>query len=331
MKISQVVGPRLSRVVEAPDPTPQPGHVIVDVLACGICTSDLPPWREWGSEDKPVLLGHEIVGRVRWAGPTSAFTVGDVVTGLADGGFATQATMNEHWIVRVPEGIEPGLCLGEPFADLVGAIDAVGPTALGASTTGAAKAGHERIAVVGAGFMGLGLIQLARLRAPEVLIAVDPSPAARQRALELGADLAFAPDDLPAELLNGPTGEGTGTTPDARMDLVLEAAGHASALELGIQLARPFGTLSIVGYHHYTQALSLPMDAWHKALVVRAGFTPNQDRLMAYLVKAVDLIGQRRITQAPLITHRFGLDGIDEAYRLMESRTDSFVKSIMVP
>ncbi|MDR2929797.1 MAG: zinc-binding dehydrogenase [Propionibacteriaceae bacterium] len=324
MFVSHVIGPKTSRVVEVADPTPRPGHVIVDVVACGICTSDLPPWRSWGREDNPVLLGHEIVGRVTWAGATSPFQVGDLVTGLGDGGFATQACLNERYLVLVPAGIAPWLCLSEPFSDLVAAIDAV-PRRIGED---AANQSGERIAVVGAGFMGLGLIQLARLRAPQLLVAIDPSPAARQRALDQGADLAFDPHEIPAELLSGPAEP---STTDPRMDVVLEAAGHASALELGVALARPFSTLSIVGYHHYTDALSLPMDAWHKALTVRAGFTPNQDRLMTSVAKAVDLIGGRRITQAPLVTHRFGLDGIDEAYRLMESHPDDFVKSVVEP
>ena len=162
------------------------------MVASGVCTSDLTPWRTGGrgggAGATPIRLGHEIAGRVVAAGRNArGWSAGDLVTGLGSPGFASLAVLNAARILPVPRGIEPALAIGEPVADLEEALSRTPMTA------------GARVAVVGLGFMGLGLIQLVRDRAPGLLIGVDPIPAARARALELGADLVFAPDEVPAE------------------------------------------------------------------------------------------------------------------------------------
>src|ERR1700742_1088034 len=78
MRLSQLVGPRSSKVVELPDPTPAAGQVLVEVLACGVCTSDLSAWRNPSAE--PMRLGHEIAGRVAAVGADATrWAVGDLV------------------------------------------------------------------------------------------------------------------------------------------------------------------------------------------------------------------------------------------------------------
>jgi threonine dehydrogenase-like Zn-dependent dehydrogenase len=313
MKISQLVGPRTSQVVEADDPVPGPGQVLVEVLVCGVCTSDLGPWLTHDPGLPPVRLGHEIVGRVAAAGRDAGRWVpGDLVTGLGGEGFATHAVMDAHAILPVPYGIEPALALGEPVATLEEALSRTG-----------IRAG-DRTAVVGLGFMGLGLVQLAGRHAPGLLVGVDPDPARRERALALGADLVFAPDDLPEEYRTGTT-----RAADARLGIVLEATGTTGGLTTAGSLVRPFGTLCVVGYHHTGDAM-MDMDLWYKAVTVVNGFCPDRTRLMGAMRDALELIGQRRFSYAPLITHRFGLDGVDEAFRTMTEAGPDFVKGVLV-
>src|SRR6185437_2800512 len=159
MRISQIVGPRTSEVIEVPDPVPADDQVLVEVVASGVCTSDLTPWRTGGrgrgADAAPIRLGHEIAGRVVAAGRNArGWSAGDLVTGLGSQGFASLAIMNAARILPVPEGIEPALAIGEPVADLE---EALSRTRMSAG---------DRVAVVGLGFMGLGLIQLVRDRAP---------------------------------------------------------------------------------------------------------------------------------------------------------------------
>lgn len=213
MKISQLVGPRTSEVVSADDPVPADDQVLVEVVACGVCTSDIGPWLTHDKGADPVRLGHEMVGRVAAAGRHAGrWQPGDLVTGLGGDGFATLAVMDANAILPVPAGIEPAHAIGEPVADLEEALSRTG-----------IRAG-DRVAVVGLGFMGLGLVQLAKRHAPGLLVGVDPDLARRQRALALGADLVFAPDELPEEYRTA-TSRGT----DARLSIVLEATGVTPA------------------------------------------------------------------------------------------------------
>ncbi len=321
MRISQVVAPRTSEVIEARDPVPGDGQVLVEVVASGVCTSDLTPWRDGpqGRDGQPIRLGHEIVGRVVACGRHARqWTPGELVTGLGGQGFASMAVLNAAHILPVPAGIEPAHALGEPVADLAEAL----------SRTPAGPG--SRVAVVGLGFMGLGLLQLVRDQAPGLLIGVDPLPAARQRALELGADLVFAADEVPAEY-SGDFGSDQGSRGrDWRPDIVLEATGVTAGLATAGTLVRPFGTLCVVGYHHTGDA-KLDMRLWYKAVTIVNGFCPDRTRLMRAMSDALDLIASRRFSYAPLITHRFGLDQVDQAYELMDARADGFVKAVLTP
>jgi L-iditol 2-dehydrogenase len=313
MKISQLAGPRLSKTAETKDPVPGDDQVLVEVLACGVCTSDLGAWRSHDPAGPPVRLGHEVVGRVVGGGRSAGrWARGELVTGLGGAGFAELAVLDARTVLPVPPGVEPAHALGEPVATLEEAL----------SRTGVRPG--DRIAVVGLGFMGLGLVQLAQRHAPGLLVGVDPDPARRQRALALGADLAFAPDELPEEYRTR-----TSKAADARLDIVLEATGRTSGLATAGSLVRPFGTLCVVGYHHTGDAM-MDMDLWYKGVTVVNGFCPDHGRLMTAMRDALELIAERRFSYEPLITHRFGLDEVDAAFTTMEAAGPDFVKGVVV-
>ena len=319
MKISQITRPRTSQMVEMEDPVPGDEQVLVRVVASGVCTSDLPVWRSGGAGGPgPTLLGHEIVGEVITAGRDArGWSPGDLVTGLGDQGFASLAVLGADRVLPVPAGTDPALALGEPVADLEEALSRT------------RMAAGDRVAVVGLGFMGLGLVQLVRDRAPGLLIGVDPVPAARERALRLGADLAFAPDEVPAEF--GRAGaDAPRRAGDRRVDIVLEATGVTVGLKTAAALVRPYGTLCVVGYHHSGDAM-MDMDLWYKGATIVNGFCPDQARLMRAMREALGLIAAHRFSYAPLVTHRFGLDEADRAFELMEARADGFVKAVLIP
>ncbi|MCA1218278.1 zinc-dependent alcohol dehydrogenase [Streptomyces sp. 8L] len=313
MKVSQLVAPRTFEIVEEDDPVPGDDQVLVDVVVCGVCTSDIGPWLGHDPARGPLRLGHEMVGRVVSTGRAAGrWAPGDLVTGLGGDGFATRAVMDAHAILPVPEGVDAAHALGEPVAVLEESLSRTG-----------IRAG-DRVAVVGLGFMGLGLIQLARRHAPGLLIGVDPDPARRRRALALGADLVFAPDELPEDYRAATSRAG-----EARLDLVLEATGATGGLKTAGSLVRPFGTLCVVGYHHTGDAM-MDMDLWYKGVTVVNGFCPDRTRVVAAMSEALDLVQRRRFSYAPLVTHRFGLDGLGDAFRAMEESGPDFVKGVVV-
>lgn len=329
MLISRVVAPRTSRIEERPTPSPQPGQVLVEILASGVCTSDLTPWREGPAQGAaPIELGHEIAGRVVGTGPgPSRWREGELVTGLGGPGFATHAVLDADLLLPVPAGVEPAHAIGEPIATLE---EAVARTSVPAGA---------RVAVVGLGFMGLGLLQLARTRAPRTLLAVDPNPEARERALGLGAHVALHPDEVAAYVAGrGASGHGEAGRAaadragdaDPRADIVFEATGVTPGLATASELVRPFGTLCVVGYHHAGTA-PFDMELWYKGATVVNGFCPDHPRVMRAMADALDHVASRRFTSAPLVTHRFGLDGVDAAYELMAGRASGFVKAVIEP
>ncbi len=314
MRTSQVVGPRRSEVVEIADPVPEAGEILVEVIACGVCSSDRGPWRDGGSPDAPIRLGHEMVGRVvrgddRWS-------AGDVVTGLAGLGFSTLALMRSDEAVAVPASLPVHLALGEPLADLIEALERCGMRA------------GDRVAVVGLGFMGLGLVQLVRALEPGLLVGVDVDPAARQHGLDNGCDEAFDPRELPA----GYASEVKEFLPDERrFDLVLEVTGVDAGLEVSGRLVKPYGTMCVVGYHHSGTAM-MDMTLWYKAVTVVNGFGPDRARKVRAMQRGIDLAASGEFDYARLITHTFtGLESLDEAYELMDSHGPDFVKSVLLP
>ncbi len=313
MLVSQVIGPRRSEIVEMPDPVAGPREVVVDVLACGVCTSDRTVWRERGTRQAPLRLGHEIVGRVSAVGAeASAWRVGDVVTGLGGNGYATKAAMDANAILPIPAGFPVEHVIGEPVADLEEAIGRSGIVP------------GMRVAVVGLGFMGLGLVQLAKHRLAGLIVGVDPRPDARKRALQLGAHEAYHPDELPAEFRDAAK-----SGREERMDVVLEATGVTPGLDTMSAMVRPYGTVCVIGYHHAGTAL-MDMNLWYKGVTVVNGFSPQRPRTMRAMERVLELIARQQFAYAPLITNRFTLAQADEAHELMEAPTPDFVKSVLL-
>ncbi|SDH35881.1 Zn-dependent alcohol dehydrogenase [Sinosporangium album] len=196
-------GPRF-QIDEVPVPEPGPGHVLVKVEAAGVCLSDvhlidgtLQPFRLGGSA---VTLGHEVAGTVHALGPgvtgrqvgdrvllqSGEVRGGDVYTRGVDydGGWAEYALARVDTLVPVPDDL--------PFEQACFIPDAIS-TPWAAITATAQVRPAESVGVWGVGGLGAHGVQLLRLIGAAPIIAVDPLPAARQRALDFGADLALDP------------------------------------------------------------------------------------------------------------------------------------------
>ncbi|HEX4222901.1 MAG TPA: zinc-binding dehydrogenase, partial [Pseudonocardiaceae bacterium] len=178
-------------------------------------------------------------------------------------------------------------------------------------------ASHDSVVLVGTGFMGLGFLQLAKLAGPAELVAVDYQQHLRETAIKLGATAAYHPDELPEQLR-------------ARMSVVVEAAGTAGALTLAGELAAPHGTLCILGYHARGPR-ELDLNWWYKGLSVIHGFTPQRFRVMRAMSTGLDLIRTHQFSYQPLITHRFDLSGVDDAFACFTDRPAGFIKSVIIP
>jgi threonine dehydrogenase-like Zn-dependent dehydrogenase len=235
MRYSQLIAPRTSEVLEAPTPNPGPGEVLVRVRASGVCASELHPWAD-GRPGYPHRFGHEPMETVIAAGPeVTRFREGDRVTGLFQAAYAELCLAREDDVLLlVPDGIAEESALGEPLACLVSAQRRT-PVELA-----------DRVALIGLGYMGLGVLQLLKLSGPSRIVAIDVRKEARTAAEELGADEAYDPSQLPDEYKITNFGDWQS---DRGFDVVVEGSGTEPGLTLAGEMVRAHGVLSILGYH----------------------------------------------------------------------------------
>ncbi|MFJ8666634.1 zinc-binding dehydrogenase [Streptomyces sp. NPDC093600] len=309
------------RLVRREPPEPGPGEVRVRVAAAGICMSDREIYdghRDPGYVRYPVTPGHEWSGTVEAVGPggdpalvgrrcvaegfrscgmcercrcgeTSLCTAG-----YAETGFTEPGAFADHVVVPVRL-----LHLLDDEADLR-AASLLEPAAVIAA---AVRAGRprpgERIAVVGAGTLGLLAVQLLAASSPAELVVVDPRAARGKQALAHGADEALTPDEAAS---------GTG-----RFDLVVETAGAPSTAAASCLLARRGGRVVLTGMFTPGATGIDPVHLSLSQLEVRSVFGASS----AAWAEAVRAFGLGLLDPAPLITHEFPLERFAEAVALV--------------
>src|SRR4051794_8638225 len=128
------------------------------------------------------------MGEVVATGPeVNGFSEGDRVTGLFNRAYSDLCLAQESELLPVPDDVAEENALGEPLACLVNAQRRT-PVELA-----------DRVAVIGLGYMGLGMLQLLKLRGPSQIVAIDVREEARAAAMSLGADESYDPSQLPEE------------------------------------------------------------------------------------------------------------------------------------
>lgn len=237
---------------DVPTPEPGPDHVLVKVEAAGVCLSDvhlidgtLTPVMLSGDV---VTLGHEVAGTVHALGPdVTGAKVGDRVLLQAgerrggavftrgvdyDGGWAEYTLARVDTLVPVPDDL--------PFEQACFIPDAVS-TPWAAITATAQVRPAEPVGVWGVGGLGAHGVQLLRMVGAAPIVAVDPLPAARERALSFGADLAVDPADpeLRAQIFAATGGAG--------LAAAFDFAGVAAVREQAVTCLGPGGRLVLVG------------------------------------------------------------------------------------
>ncbi|WP_165949117.1 alcohol dehydrogenase catalytic domain-containing protein [Kribbella turkmenica] len=301
---SVLVGPATSQLKETEVDPPGPGEVLIQVIANGLCASELPTWTRGPVEGVPRTLGHEPVGRVlEVGGGVGPIAIGNLVTGRWTASFTELIVVPAEYAVVVPPGLGYEAGIGEPLGCVVEALRRA------RVDTG------DRVAVVGAGFMGLCLLQLLATSPIGELVAIDVRADAKCAALAYGASSARDPEDMDQMT-------------DA-FDVVFEVSGTQGGLDLATALTRSGGTLDIVGYHQGTRTVDLQAWNW-KALDVVNGHVRDQRQLTDSIRRGLDIAAGGRIDYASLFTHRYPLSDIDQAYADLRAKPDGFVKALIV-
>jgi L-iditol 2-dehydrogenase len=294
MRVAMLHGPGDLRVQDVPVPAPGARELLIRLVACGICPTDVRKFTT-GTDRYPMNLGHEWVGRVAGLGDgVDGWQIGDRVFGDTYAGYAELATIAidpEPWSagpIRLPDSLSVDKAVFvEPLADCLHAVH-----------DRAAVSTGERVAVVGAGQMGLQLCAAASSAGAHVT-AVEPLDDRRALAADFGADEAVD------RLLEGPFDAVILSVP--LPDLVEPALGACAAggrvvLFAGFgDAARTELDLNLI---HYRE-LVLTGSEW-------VGTPPNQRR--DRYEQALELLVAGNVPVERLVTARCGLDDLPAAF-----------------
>lgn len=323
------------RLVDRAVPAPGPGEVVVRVAAVGVCMSDrevydghrdaayvrypVTPGHEWsgtieavGEGVDPALVGRKTVAEGFRAcgtcercreGQTSLCTSGYAETGFTEpGAFADHVTVPARLLHPLNADADlRAAALLEPAAVIAAAVRA-----------GAPRAG-ERIAVVGAGTLGLLAVQLLAAHSPAELTVIDPRASRGEQALRFGATETRSPQE--------------GAALAGHFDLVVETAGAPTTANDSCLLARRGGRVVLTGMFTEGAAGIDPVRLSLNQLTVRSVFGAPSSAWS----DAVRAFGLGLLDPAPLITHEFPLERFGDAVALVGSGDPKAGKVLVLP
>ena len=171
----------------------------------------------------------------------------------------------------------------------------------------------DTVLIVGAGPTGICTLICAMLKRPKRIIVCEPSEERRAFVKEHYPDVLLTTPDACEEFVKQHSDHGGA-------DRVLEVAGGKDTFQLAWRCARPNAIVTVVALYDAPQILPLP-DMYGKNLTFKTGGVDGCD-----CEEVLRLIEQGKIDTTPLITHRFPLDRIEEAYRIFENKEDGVIK-----
>jgi threonine dehydrogenase-like Zn-dependent dehydrogenase len=287
-----VAGPGAAHERRVPVPEPGEGEVLVRVEGCGVCGSSLPLWegRPWfGYPAEPGAPGHEAWGVEVQSGRRVAL--------LSYRGFAEYEAVPEAATVPLPPELD-----GSPFPG----------EALGCALNVFARSGiaaGETVGVVGTGFLGLLLVQLA-VRAGARVLAFSRRDTGLAHARTFGAETPREPED-------------------ESCDVAVEAGGFQQTLDIASRLPRVRGRLILAGYHQDGRR-SIDLHAWNwRALDVVNAHERDEEVQLAGIRAAAAAVAEGRLDPSPLYTHVLPLERAGDAFDLLRTRPEGFVKALV--
>ncbi|HEV2777243.1 MAG TPA: zinc-binding dehydrogenase [Solirubrobacteraceae bacterium] len=316
MRAAVITAPRRAELRRLPTPDPGPGEVLVELEGCGVCGSDLPVWqgRPWFDYPRdPGAPGHEGWGRIVALGDgVRGLEVGRRVAAICYRSDAEFDVAAADAVVALPDELDGQPFPGEP---------------LGCAMNVARRCGFaegQTVAVVGVGFLGALLVQIAA-RAGARLIALSRRPFALDVARTMGAEHVIgADDDAALQIVQELTG-------GALCDRVIEVTGKQGPLDLAAQLTRVRGRLVIAGFHQ-DGPRQVDMQLWNwRGLDVINAHERDPAIYAQGIREAARAVAAGDLDPSPLYTHEFALSDIATALDAASERPDGFLKALVRP
>lgn len=340
MKVLRLHAPLDLRMHDEPVPTPAPDEALVRIKSVSICASDLHYYREGriGSTvvTSPIVLGHEASGVVESVGAD----VKDLKPGDRVALEPAKPCLKCEWCQKGHYNVCPGipffgtpptdgclrefvawparLCLKVPDSLSFDEIAMLEPLAIGVYACQLAEPRTDDVvAILGAGGIGLSVLQAVRAAGVSRIIVSEPIEARRLVALRLGASEVTTPDSAEQDIARLTNGRGA--------DIVIECTGEDEAVRQTARIARVLGKVLIVGIPSSDTYPFEASEARRKQLsaifVRRSNMTTE---------RAAELVASGKMNAAALATHRFPLEKTAEAMELAWTKTDGVIRAVVV-
>ncbi len=315
-KAAVLQAPQKVSLEEIELPEPAKGEVRIKLEGSGVCASNIPVWegRDWF--DYPVTPGepgHEGWGIIDAVGEgVTEFKKGDRVTALTYKAYATHDIAKEDSVVKLPDTLQGKPFPGEPLG-----------CAMNIFNRSDIQKG-QKVAIVGSGFLGTLLVQLAKSAGAEV-IAVSRREFSLDTAKKAGADHLVQMDDhyKIIEKVKELTGGNF-------CERVIECTGKEWPLNLSIELTGTRGKLIVAGFHQDgMRSLNVQMLNWRGIDMISAHERDPQ-KYISGIKDAVKAVEEGKMDPFPLFTHSFSLEEMDKAYKHLTERPEGFVKALIV-
>jgi L-iditol 2-dehydrogenase len=330
-------GPRDARVRPFNLRDGRPGEVLVEIAAVGLCGSDLHYYKDGGIGSAiirdPFVPGHEFggwlceddaglgfkrgalvavdpnqsCGRCDWCReghhnlcPNVAFIGAPPI----DGAMTERLWVPRSQIVPLPEGMDAlEAVMLEPLGVAIHAVDLARPRLL------------ERVAILGAGPIGLLILQVLKVAGAGEILVIEPLAHRRAMAERLGASRVGAAVE---EIAGWTAGEGC--------PLVMEATNNPIGLRDAVRAARIGGRIVLVGIPDGDTYGFPAAEARRRALKIKFA-----RRMGEVYPRAIDLVASRRVDVASLVTHRVGLEATPGVFAALADNEPGFVKALIYP
>ncbi len=331
------------KVEEVPTPKPGPGEILVKVAACGVCHTDMhyidhgvPTFKQ-----PPMILGHEASGTVAGLGEGVAqWKEGDEVLLPAvlscgvcrqcrlgrenicdamqmfgnhvDGAYAEYVLAPAKDALAIPEGVP--LIEGSIIADAIS-------TPYHAVVNRAMVKPGDWVAAFGCGGVGINVVQCAAAVGASV-IAIDLVPEKLEMAKKLGAQLTINPNEVEKgrvdKAIKKLIGDG--------VDIAFEAIGNPKTIVAAYNTIRKGGTCVVVGYTHLPAEIPVSKTMFfEQSMIGSLGCRPVDYPRIIEMAR----IGKIKVKE--LVTSRFGLDEVNDAFDLLRNNDPNTLRSVIIP
>lgn len=342
MEAAYLEAPQKIVIRRVPIPSIEENEVLVKVARCGICMTDVHMYKGSFPVKMPVILGHEFSGTIEKVGEKVTsyanltgqipIKIGDRVSAIPiincglcpaclrgksnlcesaqaiggageivnKGAFAQYIKLPARVLYKLPDNI----------SYTMGAFIEVTACCLHGIDLSKIKEG-DSVLLIGAGIVGLLLLELIKLQGPSQIIVSEGISERRKLAKDRGADFVIDPGQT------DPVNEAKEITSGQGVDVVIEAVGSPQTVEQAIQMAKKGGRVNIFGVAD-TKAFSQikPFDIYFRELTVVGTYALTLDTFN----RAVKLLASQRVDIDYLLTEQFPLGKLEKAILMMEKK-----------